>query len=116
METLVSQVDLTVSTTLGHSIRFQAGVPRPVPPVLVPSALQAGARPSQEAARAQTQGGGPSARDIAHAMREIIEEGDPDKLTQQGKVRVGAIEEALGTDITPARRREAEQLIESGEV
>ena len=117
METLVSQVDLTVSSTLGHSIRFQAGVPRPVPPVLVTAALQAGARPATDSSpQTQGTGGGPSPKQIAQVMRQLIEEGDPDKLTQQGKVRVDAIEEVLGEDITTACRREAEKLIESGEV
>src|SRR5690554_5992977 len=102
MEVLVSQADMTVTTTRGHSVRFQAGVPRPVPPAVVASALQAGARPASEA---KAEDKGPTPREVAAVMRSLIEEGDPDNMTQAGKVRIDAIEQRLGADITMACRR-----------
>lgn len=116
MEVLVSQTDMTVTTTLGHSVRFRANVPRPVPPVVVASALQAGARPAKDTPAPAEEEKGPTPREVAAAMRSIIEEADPDKLTQGGKVRIDALEQALGTSVTTACRREATNLIDSGEV
>lgn len=116
MEQLVSDVDRVVNTTKGHSVHFKASVPRTVPESIKAECFAAGIKPSEGKPKATPETpSGPSARDVATAMREIIESGDDEKLTAQGKVRVEAVNAAMGEDVPSATRRQADRMLERGE-
>lgn len=116
MEHLVSDVDRVINTIKGHSVRFKAGVPRTVPESIKAQCFAAGIKPSEGKAEAAPEvPSGPSARDVATAMREIIESGDDEKLTAQGKVRAEAVNTVMGEDVPSVTRRQAERMLERGE-
>jgi len=114
MEQFISDVDRVVTSTKGHTVRFKAGEPRTVPKAVEQACFAAGIRPAS-AGTDDGKASGPSVREVATAIREIIESGDSDKLTSQGKVRVEAINAAMGQEVNASVRSKAERLLERGE-
>lgn len=115
MPLYVSETDRVINSTQGHSVRFAAGVPRAIPAAIESECLALGIRTTDAKTQSEPTAIGPSVRDVATAMREIIESGDDDKLTSAGKIRASAINDAMGEDVPAGTRQKAERLLERGE-
>lgn len=105
MPNMVSLRSFLLPTLKGHMIRFEAGVPKDVPDVVVPEAMAAGCVPTnaadvpfyEDAARATVEFQGDARRStIFLAIKSIVEENDAANFDGGGNPKHEAITERLG--------------------
>lgn len=123
--------DRRVATLYGKVFRFKAGVPKTVDERTYRQAIAEGgidgnvklsiepaapSNPDSEEGIGDVEGTGTETPilAIARAMREIIDEADPDKLTESGRPKAAEVNDRFGSDTTKEQREEAYKLIEEG--
>lgn len=112
-----------LATTRGHIMWFRPGVPRNVTQEMYDEAMRQGgvdgdvdlSSAREDAESADEEGDDLSVEKVAEAMREIINEGDPEKLTDNQEVRMSALRDELGTDdVTTEDRDAAKKMLDEG--
>lgn len=97
-----------VTSTFGHAIRFEKGVPLEVPPLLVPEVVAAGGIPESEIEEEQAKPPVPSGEErnelITEAMKEIVLRAKREDFTAGGSPHVKAIGAMLGFDVDVRER------------
>lgn len=107
---MISDIELYVSNTQGHSARFAAGVERNIHDSLVPVALQRGARLSGKETKNSIPAQGELAlEDVQKAIQELVEKGDPNDFDSKNRPKMTVLKEMLGDQVTAAMRDAAMQ-------
>lgn len=112
----VSQRDVTITSTSGHTIRFSKGEPKSVPPDLRAECLQHGVLPVENVDLTDLGGRIPlvktegpltvSERDerIRDAIADMLAANKREAFTAAGLPRVDQISKVTGFDVNPADR------------
>lgn len=109
MPDFISLRSFTVTSTLGHSATFEAGVPKSIPMALVPAAMEAGCVPvdaadvpfHEDMTRVKVEfTGGLRASMIYLALQDIIEKNQAKEFDGGGTPNVPAVEKRIGYDVT----------------
>lgn len=109
MPEFVSLRSFTVTSTMGHSATFEAGVPKNIPMALVPAAMEAGCVPAtaadapfhEDATRAKVEFTGSMRTSMIYlALQDIIEKNAVKEFDGSGVPRVTAVEARIGYDVT----------------
>lgn len=122
---ILFQRDTRVSTTTGHSMHFPANEARGVnrQDIMVQAFHQGGMRvekpgpqeaPGFDSDLGQT---GPNSKlqVVAAAIREIVDEDNPDLLTGEGKVKLDELSRRVEDNVSAAERDQAQELLDKGE-
>lgn len=109
----VSLRSFTLTSTLGHAVRFEKGEPTFVPPALYAEAQAAGAVPEEELPEAPAKSGpeapsDPVAREkaISDAMTQMVVDARRDDFTAAGLPHLRVLKQVLGWEV-PAPERDA---------
>jgi hypothetical protein len=107
--------DRVVSSTKGHTVRFEANVPKHVPIAILEDCLQVGGVPTSETAvneikdepvaKVAPQGGDRSAKILAKIM-EMVGRNQREDFTAAGKPDIRVMERELGFKIDSRERDE----------
>lgn len=112
MPKFIFDEDTVVSVGGCHTARFLAKLEREVPEVFRKAALAAGGtpvneKPAPKKKRAKKAPVVDRKAKIAEATVKLLDSGDKSLLNEDGFVRTGALEAALGFEVTDAERDEA---------
>lgn len=106
---LVTNRDVTLTTTLGHSIAFKKGVPVYVPPIIYAQALAIGAVPEDGSSPEMHEVKRPNAAptdvavkesDIKRVLHDLIARNERGDFTAAGLPAVDAVVRELGYRVT----------------
>lgn len=112
----VSQRDVTITSTSGHTIHFPKGVPKAVPSDLRRACLEAGVLPAENTDLTDLGGRVPSARNevplsmserddlIREAIAEMLSTRKRGDFTAAGLPRVDQMAKLTGFEVSPADR------------
>lgn len=103
---VVSNRNFTLTTTLGHSVRFEKGVPKDIPREILPQAMAAGVLPSEELAPEPEDGlpkapidTGERQLKIRSAIEKLIARNQRGDFTAAGLPRVSQVTALVGFDV-----------------